>query len=662
MGTPTVKYPYMDVTVSGDRLKGFINIIASGSGDADLNIDYLKENLKRQGIVFGVHDEQLEKIVRQWNGSKKNIVNELVAEGIPPETAGGGGMELLVKGVTDKDILTQIFQLKVKHISAIMPLCKVDKVESNSVLLQRTTENDLIPGTSIFGEELQGRVADGESINTGDGVAFDLNKKQYLAKQTGIACYIGNKLDVIPVIFDGYVDLKLDPTNMVASAVLYPEAKDSSPLTAGMVMEALKSNMVKTGILTDQISSFITEAKQTGKPTEAVVARGKAPKPGEDAQIEYLIDFNPSLKPEQKEDGSVDFKNVSLIKSVEPFEPLAKYIPPTRGTPGVNLLGMALPAPDGKDRKLPFGKNTEASKDDPDILVASVSGNARINQNLIEVTECYIVNNDVDFSTGNIRYPKTVLVQGDIKSGFQVEVGGDLEVMGIVEDSKIAVGGNVLIKAGFLGNGEGSIEAKGEVGLGFARNQLVRCRKSINIIGEAINCKLYARHSIEVLGKKLGIVGGIATARREIICESAGNESGTKTQLEVGLDYALVEEKFNTEEKIRELGSSKLKIDTHLAKLVRIQAVKKSLPQKEMLLLKKLSEMQSKVKNQLQALEERKNLILEKLSQIEKSRILIKRKIYAGVTIKIGDNFFTVDKDMEGPKSFIMRNDSVRAV
>ena len=200
------------------------------------------------------------------------------------------------------------------------------------------------------------------------------------------------------------------------------------------------------------------------------------------------------------------------------------------------------------------------------------------------------------------------------------------------------------------------------MGLGFARNQNIKCRKSINIAGEAVNCNLYARNSIEVSGRKLGIVGGTAVARLEIICESAGNESGTKTSLEVGLDFALVEELHKTDDKMKELTASKIKIDSHLAKIVHIKNVKKSLPQKDAILLKKLAEMQQKVKNQLEVLDERKTLIKQKLSQIENARVIVKRKVYSGVTVKIGEHFLAIDKDLEGPKSFIVRSDGVKIV
>ena len=55
--------------------------------------------------------------------------------------------------------------------------------------------------------------------------------------------------------------------------------------------------------------------------------------------------------------------------------------------------------------------------------------------------------------------------------------------------------------------------------------------------------------------------------------------------------------------------------------------------------------MQQKVKKQLDALEERKKLIKEKLSQIDKARVTVRRKVFAGVTIKIGENYLSIDKD-----------------
>ena len=82
---------------------------------------------------------------------------------------------------------------------------------------------------------------------------------------------------------------------------------------------------------------------------------------------------------------------------------------------------------------------------------------------LIHVDPVFLVKGDLDYQTGNIDFIGSVVIKGDVKSGFNVKASGDIEIEGVVEDSIVETDSDVLIKLGFIGHGEGKIIAMGSV-------------------------------------------------------------------------------------------------------------------------------------------------------------------------------------------------------
>ena len=138
---------------------------------------------------------------------------------------------------------------------------------------------------------------------------------------------------------------------------------------------------------------------------------------------------------------------------------------------------------------------------------------------------------------------------------------------GTIEDAEIIVGGNVICKLGFVGQGIGVIDAKGDVNLAFTKNQTVKSRQNVVIAKEALNCNVYARKTISVHGNPLSIVGGKMVARDSITVYSVGNISGVKTVLEVGVDFSLLEELEKTDRQLTDMNDNKRKLTQTFAKI-----------------------------------------------------------------------------------------------
>ena len=91
-----------------------------------------------------------------------------------------------------------------------------------------------------------------------------------------------------------------------------------------------------------------------------------------------------------------------------------------------------------------MGPNTEPHPNDSGVLIATTDGLVKYNGTIVEVSEGFFIKGNIDFSTGNVNYVKSVVVAGDVMSGLKVNAEAIFRVNGTIEDADIVVGGNVL--------------------------------------------------------------------------------------------------------------------------------------------------------------------------------------------------------------------------
>lgn len=413
----------------------------------------------------------------------------------------------------------------------------------------------------------------------------------------------------------------------------------------------------------DTVRSLVDEWNKSHQAIENVpVAEAEhLPMPGEDARIEFIVDPDIKLGPVEQ-GGNIDFKSLNLIKPVKKGQPLARRHPPGKGAPGIDLYGKPAPAPDGDDIALPMGLNTQISGADPNILIATVSGFLQKKDGLMSVNECFVVDGSVDYSTGNITYEQSAVIRGDIADGFTVTVGGALEVGGAVGEAKVMVGGDILIKKGFVGAGHGMVTSKGNVILGFASNQIVRAHGNLSIEKESFNCQLYSRKVLSVFGP---LVGGIAMAGEEVVCRVAGNDLGTKTEIEAGMDYILHENKLLLEEKLKELTAHLAKINQKLTRFRETYRIRKRFTSSEAKLMLELRDMHEKIQVRLPELEKRKMDIADQIRKgylRDTIRVRVEKKVNPGVVIKVGTEVVRIQEEVSGPKVFAYKLGRIKVI
>ena len=444
------------------------------------------------------------------------------------------------------------------------------------------------------------------------------------------------------------VKIKVSKDRLAVSIDLCPPDSDNPLPSLDDVLSKLQELEIKAKINTQAIEDALAKIGDTKKPVcDITVANGQPSKNGKDGWVEFYI-TDPDYKPKVMEDGTVDFYEINAIEFVESNQELALYHPPMEALDGYDVFGDTIPGIKGKSPLFPAGQNTYVSPDNRNVTLAKIEGVVSTKQGLISVSQACTINGDVDFHTGNVTYKGSIIIKGDVKSGFELDSTDKIEIGGCVEDAIIKSGNDIIIKRGFIGVGKGSIHSERNISIAFVRNQSVFSRQSIFVTREVVDAKLYANDRIQVGGRRISIVGGHAIAKNAIEVETLGNEFGTSTIIETGYDYNIIEEIKSNTLKLVELQKELKKVNTEIQKLKRWRQ-SGDIPQK----LSNFSKQQIEINQLIKKINKENNLLEKKQITPSKAFVKVNRSVYPGVEIIINCKHFHVRENMRS-KTFVL--------
>ncbi|HLG68829.1 MAG TPA: FapA family protein, partial [Chloroflexota bacterium] len=304
--------------------------------------------------------------------------------------------------------------------------------------------------------------------------------------------------------------------------------------TAAEVRQALSRAQVIWGV-----DDAAIEAAAAGAPLDepVEVARGTEESPSRDASVEYLFseeDELAALRPRVRDDGTVDYRDLRPMYTVQPGAVVGRYLPAVDGEPGRDVFGNVLaPVQPGRDTPADrFAGRDVIVADNGIDLVATQAGRPVRDGARIDIVAVYAVSGDIDFSTGNVDFKGEVYVGGDVQPGFTVKASGNVRIDGTVDSASIEAGKDLLISGGIQGHHESRIVCGGQMSARFIDSADVTCEGSLMVISTIVRSNVLCRGSVTVMGRG-SIVGGKVKAVGGIVCNSAGSTAGVHTSLEL---------------------------------------------------------------------------------------------------------------------------------
>jgi uncharacterized protein (DUF342 family) len=424
----------------------------------------------------------------------------------------------------------------------------------------------------------------------------------------------------------------ISPDKLSATVSFVPPVNCDTLLTFDKLIAILKENKVVFGIDEDELSNIFSTRSFHDT---YVAARGVDKVDGVNGYVIYHFDTNPkTYRPRERGDGTVDYKQLDLIDIVNEGDLLVEGIVPVEGIDGINVLGKPIAHKPGKPHPV-IGKtkNTYFSEDGHK-LYAGASGQLVYKNGRVEIFPVLQISGDINNTTGNIDFVGSVVIAGNVLTGFTVKAHGNIEVHGVLEGGELRAGESVVLTNGAQGMERGSIYAKADIRAKYIDQCKVYAGGNIYtdfILYSRVKCN----GRIELAGKKGLLLGGKATVKDGITANTIGADLSASTELELGFlpdDY----EKYKNllrdlEENMREYD----KVESY-EKTLNLQA-QKGLYGNDLEKKRAQSNFsKSYYEGIIAELQEKINDLIPDCSD-EETGIVVNKSIHSGVRITIGD-------------------------
>lgn len=423
-----------------------------------------------------------------------------------------------------------------------------------------------------------------------------------------------------------YKDFSISVSNDELEAYIEIKSSEDKEYSREQVCTVLQKEGIISGILMDEIDRILSE-KCYNRPV--LIARGTPAQKGADGWYEYFFNTKVDRKPKLLPDGSVDYQSAAWFELVEEGQKLAYYHEAEAGKPGVTVTGKSLKAAKGKEQKVLSGKGILLLMDKK-TYVAAVSGKIELKGNHLEVSRACVLE-EVTQATGNVNFDGCIYIKGDVGRGTFVSATEDIVVDGAVEASYIQCGGNLLVRQGANGMGEGVIKAEKNVEGKYFEAVKVIAGKDIHA-NYCLNCDLQADSKIIISGNKGVLAGGTAQAVKGMQVYHVGNRVQIATTIRLGITEKMLQEQRDLDEKI-EVVHKELSILGNAF----LQFQRKYTPE-----VRNSMEIYLKIENaiytkelQQEKLYKRKIDLEEDIKEIEGAKAVIQGKLYEGSVIEI---------------------------
>jgi hypothetical protein len=228
------------------------------------------------------------------------------------------------------------------------------------------------------------------------------------------------------------------------------------------------------------------------------------------------------------------------------------------------------------------------------------------------------------------------VVEEGIADGFVVEATGDVQVAAGVGRATIKSGGNVLLKTGINGGGEGRIECSGNLFSKYIESSTVVCERHAFVEQGIMHTDLTAWYNCVLNGRRSEVIASNLTIGGSLWCKKLGSIAEGAVSVRIGIPPVVIDG-YNANK--RDLRASEERLDTVVHQLEQLHALidqGRESP-KIRTAVGQLEEEQTELRESLRSLREQHHSFRERLKAAKESLVVVEDTIYKGVTVAFGD-------------------------
>lgn len=308
--------------------------------------------------------------------------------------------------------------------------------------------------------------------------------------------------------------------------------KPDAPITRDTLLKEMKRAGIKACYepYLDKVLNLIARKSNL---LGQIVAQGDPGAAGEDPYLHWVYREKPDKSLGELIEDVRSSQNRKLVES-------GQVIAEVRfrdGKPGKNIFGEVINILGHEDMlKIDIGEGVTVPRAGQ--LVAAIDGMPIVNGKTLSCSPIYIHKGDVNLGSGNISFDGSAEIHGNVESGSTVIVTGDLLIKGTIGRSFVRCGGDLEVQGGILGGSAAWVESGANMYAGFIENSKVAVSGNLEVRASILNSSVIVGGSLKMRNLKKGTIGGgYISVRNTMHTGHLGFEDGKKTVCRIGSDW-----------------------------------------------------------------------------------------------------------------------------
>jgi hypothetical protein len=435
---------------------------------------------------------------------------------------------------------------------------------------------------------------------------------------------------------DGFAHISLKKNKLQATADFFPPSPGREPISLEKVERDIASLKISDGIDWEIIKNTIFKCNTELFPIgEVIIAQALPPTDEIPPSIEIEPGFLEKTAVSGQGSGKIDHHELSSFKLVKKDDILAREIPLKPGKDGYDVCGKTLPF---KTKTIKFPMPEKNTLRIGGLVRAACDGRLILEESAFSVNEILGVSGDVDYSSGNIRFPGDVYISGGITQGFKVHAGGSIYCSKVMDATLVEAEGDIATGLGIIGRKTGLVKAGGGIKAKFIEYCFIEAAGSVNVKAGCLNSV------VQTLGRFItgpsGIVsGGKIFAKNGIEVAQVGTASGPKTEIICGIDYTI-------QRKLLWIRDKNIALALSLAEMDRIYSGAEGETAR-------IVSVRARIKDSIHRLNEIALMLVNNLDKNDSAEVIVHGNIYPQTYIEICHVSFVVTRIMAYQRLFL---------
>ena len=329
----------------------------------------------------------------------------------------------------------------------------------------------------------------------------------------------------------------------------------------------------------------------------------------------------------EKQGPQIDFKEYTPFVIVKKGELLARAVLPQAGRDGSTVFGVAIPAGKKDVKILKPGPNTLFAHGK---IFARMAGRFVLEDDKFDISDLLEISGGVDYSTGNVLFPGSIVVKGVVSDGFKIVAGGSITVAETLDASEVMCRKDLTCNGGIIGKKPGLVRVGRDVKALFVENCQMDVLGNAHFSKSMLHTRLFVNGNL-TMDDGGRIVSSSVTVKGNLACTQLGNENGP-CHVIGGTDFVVLRKMEGIRAKYKELEEEVSKLKARASE-----------PGKE-----KVQEAEREVRKAMETLVGEMNQLTPNLFSDQQTWIKVSGTVHEGSVIEMGYAQLQIDNSIKG--------------